>query len=48
MEFKEIIYEKKDGVAKVTINRPERYNPGSPAFFLEFFGLLVKFSFFDS
>ena len=26
MEFKEIIYEKKDGVAKVTINRPERYN----------------------
>ena len=26
MEFKEIIYEKKGGVAKVTINRPERYN----------------------
>jgi 1,4-dihydroxy-2-naphthoyl-CoA synthase len=26
MEFKEIIYEKKDGVAKVTIIRPERYN----------------------
>jgi len=26
MKFKEIIYEKKDGVAKVTINRPERYN----------------------
>ncbi len=26
MEFKEIIYEKKNGVAKVTINRPERYN----------------------
>ena len=26
MEFKEIIYEKKDGVAKVKINRPERLN----------------------
>ena len=26
MEFKEIIYEKKDGIAKVIINRPERYN----------------------
>ena len=26
MELKEIIYEKKDGVAKVTINRPKRFN----------------------
>lgn len=26
MDFQEIIYEKKDGVAKVTINRPEKYN----------------------
>ena len=26
MDFKEIIYEKKEGVARVTINRPERYN----------------------
>ncbi|MFC1858177.1 1,4-dihydroxy-2-naphthoyl-CoA synthase [Thermodesulfobacteriota bacterium] len=26
MEFKEIIYEKKDGVAKISINRPERLN----------------------
>ena len=26
MEFKDIIYEKKDGIAKVIINRPERYN----------------------
>ena len=26
MEFKEIIYEKKNGVAKVKINRPERLN----------------------
>jgi naphthoate synthase len=26
MEFKEIIFEKKDGIAKITINRPQRYN----------------------
>ena len=26
MEFREIIYEKKDGVAKVVINRPKRFN----------------------
>jgi 1,4-dihydroxy-2-naphthoyl-CoA synthase len=26
MEFKEIIYEKSAGIARVTINRPERYN----------------------
>jgi len=26
MDFKEIIYEKQEGIAKVTINRPERYN----------------------
>jgi 1,4-dihydroxy-2-naphthoyl-CoA synthase len=26
MDFKEIIYEKSEGIAKVTINRPERYN----------------------
>jgi dihydroxynaphthoic acid synthetase len=26
MEFKEILYDKKDGVARVTINRPEKYN----------------------
>jgi naphthoate synthase len=26
MEFKEIIYQKKEGIAKVIINRPERYN----------------------
>ena len=26
MEFKDVIYEKKDGVAKVTINRPKVYN----------------------
>ncbi len=26
MEFKEIIYEKREGIAEVFINRPERYN----------------------
>ncbi len=26
MKFKEIIYEKSGGIAKITINRPERYN----------------------
>jgi naphthoate synthase len=26
MEFKEILFEKKDGVARITINRPEKYN----------------------
>jgi 1,4-dihydroxy-2-naphthoyl-CoA synthase len=26
MKFKEIIYEKDAGTARVTINRPERYN----------------------
>jgi naphthoate synthase len=26
MEFNEIIFEKKDGIAKITINRPQRYN----------------------
>ena len=26
MNFEDIIYDKKDGIAKTTINRPERYN----------------------
>jgi len=26
MEFKDIIFERKDGVAKITINRPEKFN----------------------
>src|SRR5512137_283101 len=30
MQFTEIIYDKKDGVARVTINRPEKYNACTP------------------
>lgn len=30
MEFKEILFEKKDGVATITINRPEKYNACTP------------------
>jgi len=30
MEYKDILYEKKDHVACVTINRPERYNAAQP------------------
>jgi dihydroxynaphthoic acid synthetase len=30
MTFKEIIYEKKDGIAKVIINRPQRHNAFTP------------------
>ena len=26
MKFKEIIYEKKEGIGRITINRPQRYN----------------------
>ena len=27
MEFEDILYEKEGGVAKITINRPEKHNP---------------------
>jgi dihydroxynaphthoic acid synthetase len=30
MDFTEILYEKQDGVARVTINRPQRYNACTP------------------
>jgi 1,4-dihydroxy-2-naphthoyl-CoA synthase len=30
MKFKEILYSKKEGVARVTINRPEKYNACTP------------------
>ena len=30
MKFQEVIYEKKDGIATITINRPEKYNACTP------------------
>lgn len=30
MEFKEILYKKEDGIATITINRPEKYNACTP------------------
>ncbi len=30
MDFKEILYDKKKGVARITINRPEKYNACTP------------------
>ena len=35
MEFSEILYDKKDGVATVTINRPEKYNACTPVTLME-------------
>lgn len=37
MNFNEIIYEKKDGIAKVIINRPERYNAFTSLTLVEMF-----------
>ncbi|MDA8402818.1 MAG: enoyl-CoA hydratase-related protein [Desulfobacteraceae bacterium] len=31
MQFTEILYDKKDGAARITINRPEKYNACTPA-----------------
>jgi len=35
MDFTEILYEKSEGVARVTINRPEKYNACTPVTLLE-------------
>ena len=39
MEFTEIIYEKKGGIATITINRPEKYNACTPVTIYELKGL---------
>ncbi len=40
MDFNEIIYQKKDGVAKVIINRPKRYNAFTALTLMEMFHAL--------
>jgi 1,4-dihydroxy-2-naphthoyl-CoA synthase len=35
MSYSEILYEKSDGVARVTINRPKKYNACSPVTLME-------------
>lgn len=40
-EFKDIIYEKKDGIAKITINRPERRNAFRPETVLEMYDAFI-------
>jgi enoyl-CoA hydratase/carnithine racemase len=41
MDFEQIIYEKSDGIATVTLNRPERMNAFTPQMLDEWYAALL-------
>ena len=43
MAYENLLVEKKDGIAVVTVNRPDKLNALNPAFFVELRGPLEEF-----